>query len=105
MEAGKGTRETLLDVTGCRGLAELHERMRQAFGFPAHYGANLDALWDMGRDYIGAADGQPEWVRAEGVDTLPPELKAYFLEKVMRVLRDLEREKGNIHFEVEGGKE
>ncbi len=94
-------KETVLDITGCERLLELHERIRQAFDFPTHYGANLDALWDMGRDYIGSADGEIERVVIKGADTLPPELRACFMEKVMRVLRDLEREKGNIHFEVE----
>ncbi len=98
-------KETVLDITGCKELPELHERIRQAFGFPAYYGANLDALWDMGRDYIGNTDERQERVLVKGADTLPPELRAYFMEKVMLVLRNLEREKGNIRFEVEAGKE
>lgn len=97
----KDIKETVLDIGGCRGLSELHERMRQAFGFPAHYGANLDALWDMGRDYIGSAERQR--VIICGAESLPVELRAYFMERVMRVLRDLEREKGNVHFEVVSG--
>ena len=105
MERTEGKKKMILDIGGCTTAAELHERIRQTFGFPAHYGANLDALWDMGRDYIGTADGRQEWVRIEGVDTLPPELKVYFLEKVLRVLRDLEQEKGNIHFEAESREE
>lgn len=95
-EAGKAM---VLDITGCKGLAELHGRMRQAFGFPAYYGANLDALWDMGRDYIGGGQEVP----VRGVDTLTPELRAYFLERVMRVLRDLEREKEGLRFLLESG--
>lgn len=98
-------KETVLDITGCEGLLDLHERIRQAFDFPAHYGANLDALWDMGRDYIGSADREIERVVIKGADTLPPELRVYFMEKVMRVLRNLEREKKNIHFEAENSED
>ncbi len=98
-------KETVLDITGCEGLLELHGRIRQAFDFPAHYGANLDALWDMGRDYIGSTDGEMERVVIKGADTLPPELRVYFMEKVMRVLRNLEREKKNIHFEAENSED
>ncbi len=94
-------KETVLDITGCEGLLELHGRIRQAFDFPAHYGANLDALWDMRRDYIGSTDGEMERVVIKGADTLPAELQAYFAEKVMGVLRDLAQEKGSIHFEAE----
>lgn len=95
---GEATKETVLDVAGCKGLAELHEQIRQTFGFPAHYGANLDALWDMGRDYIGSTDGQPVRVRITGTDTLSPELRSYFTERVMRVLRDIAREKDGLQF-------
>lgn len=95
---GEAIKETVLDVTGCKDSAGLHERIRQTFGFPAHYGANLDALWDMGCDYIGGTDGQPTRVLITGVDTLPPELRVYFTGRVMRVLRDIAREKDGLQF-------
>ena len=91
-------KETVLDLTGCGGLTELHERLREGLAFPAHYGRNLDALWDMGRDYI--AEGQS--VLVKGVGTLPPELQTYFRERVLRVLRDLEREREGVCFLLEG---
>ena len=36
-----------LDLTGCKYLGELHERIRAAFDFPEWYGANWDAFWDL----------------------------------------------------------
>ena len=36
-----------LNLTGCKYLGELHERIRVAFNFPGWYGANLDAFWDL----------------------------------------------------------
>lgn len=36
-----------LDLTDCKYLGELHERIRTAFDFPEWYGANLDAFWDL----------------------------------------------------------
>ena len=36
-----------LDLTGCRGLSEIHERIRIAFGFPEWYGKNWNAFWDL----------------------------------------------------------
>ena len=36
-----------LDLTDCRYLGELHERIRVAFDFPFWYGANWDAFWDL----------------------------------------------------------
>ncbi len=35
-----------LDLTDCKYIDELHERIRVAFGFPEWYGANWDAFWD-----------------------------------------------------------
>lgn len=37
----------ILDLTDCKYLGELHERIRAAFGFPEWYGADLDAFWDL----------------------------------------------------------
>lgn len=37
----------VLDVTGCRSLSDLHARIRTAFDFPAWYGNNWDAFWDL----------------------------------------------------------
>lgn len=36
-----------LDLTGCRYLLELHNRIREAFNFPDFYGRNWDAFWDL----------------------------------------------------------
>ena len=35
-----------LDLTNCRTLYDLHERIRVAFGFPDWYGRNWSAFWD-----------------------------------------------------------
>ncbi len=36
-----------LDLTDCKYLGELHERIRVAFDFPEWYGANWGAFWDL----------------------------------------------------------
>ena len=36
-----------LDLTGCKTLNELHERIRVAFDFPEWYGKNWDAFNDL----------------------------------------------------------
>jgi RNAse (barnase) inhibitor barstar len=35
-----------LDLTGCKYLGELHQRIKIAFDFPDGYGENWDAFWD-----------------------------------------------------------
>lgn len=37
----------VLDLTNCKNLWELHERIRVAFDFPEWYGKNWDAFWDL----------------------------------------------------------
>ena len=36
-----------LDLTGCKYLTEIHERIRVAFDFPDWYGKNWSAFWDL----------------------------------------------------------
>ena len=35
-----------LDLTGCKYLDEIHDRIKEAFDFPEWYGKNWDAFWD-----------------------------------------------------------
>lgn len=34
-----------LDLTGCKYLGEIHQRIKKAFDFPDFYGENWDAFW------------------------------------------------------------
>ena len=36
-----------LDLTGCKYLGEIHQRIKKAFGFPDFYGENWSAFWDL----------------------------------------------------------
>ena len=40
-------RTVTIDARGADTIAELQRRIHEAFGFPAYYGRNLDALHDM----------------------------------------------------------
>ena len=37
----------ILDLTGCKTLWDIHERIRKAFDFPERYGKNWSAFWDL----------------------------------------------------------
>ncbi len=63
-----------LDLTGCKYLGELHERIRVAFDFPEWYGANLDAFWDLLWSECDADE-----VVLIGVNTMPDELIEYMI--------------------------
>lgn len=58
----------ILDLTDCKYLGELHERIRVAFDFPEWYGANWDAFWDLLRSECDA-----DKLEITGIETLPKE--------------------------------
>jgi len=39
-------KKATIDLTDCKYLLELHERIRVALDFPKGYGKNWDAFWD-----------------------------------------------------------
>ena len=69
-----------LDLTDCKYLGELHERIRVAFDFPEWYGANWDAFWD-----LLWSDCDADNVLITGVNTMPDELIEY-MSKIYLIL-------------------
>ena len=61
----------LLDLTGCKYLGELHQRIKKAFDFPDWYGENWDAFWDLLREPVDKT-----YVEVRGINSLPKELKS-----------------------------
>lgn len=61
-----------LDLTNCKYLGELHERIRVAFDFPEWYGANLDAFWD-----LLSRESDADEVIIKGAKTMPVALIDY----------------------------
>ena len=59
-----------LDLTGCKSLWELHQRMQKAFDFPDWYGKNWSAFEDMIKNECSA-----EKIEISGEHTLPKELQ------------------------------
>ena len=43
-----------LDLTDCKSVNELHERIKAAFCFPDWYGCNWDAFYDLLRTDVAA---------------------------------------------------
>ena len=66
--------EIILDLTGCRYLGEIHQRVKKAFSFPDYYGENWDAFLDAFRTV-----GVPDKIIITGERTVPkdfwPELQ------------------------------
>ncbi|WP_143750792.1 barstar family protein [Clostridium merdae] len=77
----------VLDLTGCKNLWELHERIRIAFDFPEWYGKNWDAFWD-----LMWSDCEAEMVEIVGENTVQEEFLPEF-ELMHTVLSDVKKER------------
>ena len=97
----KEKQEIILDFTGCKYITEVHWKIRDTFYFPSFYGENLDALWDMGCDYIGSDDEVFELVKIRGIDILPKEIREYFINRIMEIFYRIADFNENVRFEIE----
>lgn len=61
--------EIILDLTGCRYLGEIHQRIKKAFSFPDYYGETWDAFLDAFRTV-----GVPDKIIIRGEHDIPKEL-------------------------------
>lgn len=59
-----------LDLTDCKYLGEMHQRIKKALNFPNYYGENWDAFWDCIN-----ADCDVDFITVIGINTLSKELK------------------------------
>ena len=84
-----------LDFTGCRYLGEIHQRLKEGFGFPEYYGENLVALWDCLSYYCD--NNLHVYIR--GLSDLPEEFNEY-ISKMIEVFDDVHEETPNITFEI-----
>ena len=62
----------VLDLTGCRYLGEIHQRIKKTFSFPDYYGENWDAFLDAFRTV-----GVPDEIVVKGTGRLPEALKPH----------------------------
>lgn len=61
----------ILDLTDCKYLCEIHQRIKKALNFPDYYGENWDAFWDcINRDC------DADFITITGINTLSDDLKA-----------------------------
>lgn len=59
-----------LDLTDCKYLGEMHQRIKKSLNFPNYYGENWDAFWDCIN-----ADCDVDFITVIGINTLSKELK------------------------------
>lgn len=79
-----------LDLTGCKYIMELHERIKEAFCLPEYYGCNWSAFHDMLRSEVDA-----QRIEIYGEQTLPPQWQEQ-IEIMHDVLRCAKEERAKL---------
>jgi len=98
-EFGEIANPLVVDLSGCRYVMELHQKLQEAFALPEYYGKNWDALWDCLRDRFPKDE---EWVvELVGTERMRGDAKAS-LPELLDVFSDVERECGNVRFVYPG---
>lgn len=82
-------KKAVIDLTDCKHLLEMHERIRVALDFPKGYGMNFDAFWDMLN-----RDCKYHYVIVKGSKTVSKELVGS-VEKMKDVLEDNKKDWAN----------
>ena len=65
-------KKTTIDLTGCRYLGEIHQRIKEALDFPDGYGENWDAFEDM-----LTIDCPVNFITVKGFSTISKELISF----------------------------
>lgn len=76
----------ILDLTNCKYIMELHQRIKEAFQLPEYYGCNWSAFWDSLR-----FDSPVEYVRIVGEHTVAEPLKTH-LDRMHEILQRCKEE-------------
>lgn len=89
-------RRCILDGNTLDSLAAVHEALARDLGFPAHYGGNLDALWDV---LTGDLPGPAEisWRNA----AISRERFGEGFERLARVLREAAKERDDLRVTID----
>ncbi len=87
--------EAILDLTDCKYLGELHQRIKSALSLPEYYGENWSAFWDSLR-----FDCPIEYVKIIGEHTMPETLDRH-LEKMHEILQRCKTERASEGFSFE----
>lgn len=88
-----------IDLRTCRYTYELHEKLKDAFGFPDDYGANWNAFWDYLNDFCGDLESERSIV-IHGLSSLSSQLLEYS-QGMLEVIRDAEEKYPFVHFSFE----
>ena len=86
----------IIDFSTCKYVDEIHEKLKESFGFPDYYGRNWSAFWDYLDDFCGDRTSETT-VHVDGLNRLSKDLRSY-AEKMVEIMRRVEEQYPLIHF-------
>lgn len=86
----------IIDFSTCKYVDEIHEKLKESFGFPDYYGRNWSAFWDYLDDFCGDRTSETT-VHVDGLNHLSKELRSY-AEKMVEIMRRAEEQYPLVHF-------
>ena len=86
----------IIDFSTCKYVDEIHEKLKESFGFPDYYGRNWSAFWDYLDDFCGDKTSETT-VHVDGLDRLSKDLRIYS-EKMVEIMRRAEEQYPLVHF-------
>lgn len=86
----------IIDFSTCKYVDEIHEKLKESFGFPDYYGRNWSAFWDYLDDFCGDRTSETT-VHVDGLNRLSKDLRSY-AEKIVEIMRRAEEQYPLVHF-------
>lgn len=87
----------ILDFSKCKYLGEIHQLLKEKFGFHDYYGENWDALWDLMRDVFSV--NEKFIVELHGFYSLDDDLRDE-CKLMLQVFDDVHDETENFSYEI-----
>lgn len=84
-----------LDLTGCKYLGEIHQRIKEAFNFPDFYGENWSAF-----DDLLWSECDADRIKVYGEGTVSEELKPS-VEIINEILQELKEDRARYGEQIE----
>lgn len=86
----------IIDFSTCKYVDEIHEKLKESFGFPDYYGRNWSAFWDYLDDFCGDRTSETT-VHVDGLNRLSKDLRSY-AEKMVEIMHRAEEQYPLVHF-------